>query len=101
MFKQLTTSTTRLFSTCGTFGAVDLVASSRGVVLSVLGRNYGTTGRRQDYNALAGLSVAEARRLRRLLDEAIAVAEDCAVDQPNFWTGPGVGSARCRPVTRT
>ena len=86
MFKQLNTNTTRLFSTRGSFGEVDLVASSRGVVLSVAGRNYDTTGRLQKDNALAGLSVPDARRLHRLLDEAIAVAEDCVVDQPDFWS---------------
>jgi len=90
MFKQLITGATRLFSTCGTFGEVDLVASSRGVVLSVMSRNYDTTGRLHEDGALAGLSVAEARRLSRLLDEAIAVAEDCVVDQPDFWSDPTI-----------
>jgi hypothetical protein len=86
MFKQAVSGTPRLFSTSGTFGEIDLVGCGRGVTLSVTGRNYDTTGRLHCDNVVTNLSTAEARRLRNLLGEAIAAAEDAAVDQPGLWS---------------
>lgn len=86
MFKQAVSGTSRLFSTCGTFSEIDLVGCGRGVTLSVTGRSYDTTGRLHCDNAVANLSTAEARHLRSLLGEAIAAAEDAAVDQPGLWS---------------
>ena len=55
------------------------------LTLSVTGRNYDTTGRLH-WDIRHQLPTAEARRLRNLLGEAIAAAEDAAVDQPGLWS---------------
>jgi hypothetical protein len=87
MLKQTGLSNTpRLYSTSGTFGEIDIVASDRGVTLSVTGRNYDTLGRLHLGNALANLSVSDAQRLSGLLSEAIAVSQDADPRQPGLWS---------------
>jgi hypothetical protein len=76
MTKQVACSTPRLFSASGTYGEVDIVASDRGVLLSLTGRNYDTMGALHLGSALANLTVSDARRLSGLLQEAIAVSQD-------------------------
>jgi len=78
-------STSRLFSISGTNYEADVVASSRGVLLSVTAKNYDTLGHMYRGNALAALSLSDAIRLRHLLDEAIAVAKDTPPAQPGIW----------------
>jgi hypothetical protein len=75
-----------LFSASGLFGWIDLVASDRGVLLSLTGRNYDTEGRLHRDSALANLSLAEARRLSGLLKEAIAASADADPQQPGLWS---------------
>jgi hypothetical protein len=85
MPKQIVCSTPKLFSASGTYGEVDIVASDRGVLLSLTGRNYDTIGALHRGSALANLTVADARRISRLLLEAVAV---CRADprQPSLWS---------------
>jgi hypothetical protein len=86
MPKQIACSTPRLFSASGTYGEVDIVASDRGVLLSLTGRNYDTMGALHLGSALANLTVCEARRLSGLLQEAIAVSQDADPHQPGLWS---------------
>jgi hypothetical protein len=87
MFKQSALSgTPRLFSTAGTFGEVDIVASDRGLLLSLTGRNYDTMGCLHRDSALANLSLADAQRLSGLLKEAIAASEEADPRQPGLWS---------------
>jgi hypothetical protein len=69
-------NTPRLFSASGLFGWIDLVASHRGVLLSLTGRNYDTEGHLHRDSALANLLLSEAQRLSGLLKEAIAASAD-------------------------
>jgi hypothetical protein len=50
----------------------------------VQGRAFDTLGYLHRQHAYATLPLADARRLRVLLGEAIAAAEDMAVDQPRL-----------------
>jgi len=86
MPKQIACSTPRLFSASGTYGEVDIVASDRGVLLSLTGRNYDTMGALHRGSALANLTVADARRISRLLQEAVAVSQDADPRQPGLWS---------------
>jgi hypothetical protein len=97
MFKQTgLSSTPRLFSTAGTYGEIDIVATDRGVTLSVTGRNYDTMGRLHLGNALTNLSVADAQRLSGLLQEAIAVSQDADPRQPGLWSEATLRNTRRR-----
>ena len=100
MFKQSALSSTpRLFSTAGTFGEVDIVASDRGLLLSLTGRNYDTMGCLHQDSALANLSISDAQRLSGLLKEAIAASEAADPRQPGLWseaTLRNVGARRSR-----
>jgi hypothetical protein len=87
MFKQSASSCApRLFSAAGTFGEVDIVASDRGLLLSLTGRNYDTQGCLHRDSALANLSLSDAQRLAGLLKEAIAASEDADSRQPGLWS---------------
>lgn len=86
MPRQIACSTPRLFSASGTYGEVDIVASDRGVLLSLTGRNYDTMGALHLGSALANLTVPDARRVSRLLQEAIAVSQDAHPHQPGLWS---------------
>jgi hypothetical protein len=84
---QLTpNSTARLFSTSGTWGEADVVASDRGVLVSLTGRNYDTHGHLHRDHALANLSVSDAIRLSHLLNEAVAASQDADPRQPGLWS---------------
>ena len=69
-------SNARLFSTSGTFGSVDFVATYRGVLVSLTGRNYDTLGYLHRDSALADLSINDAVHLSQLLNEAVQAAQD-------------------------
>ena len=86
----------RLFTTSGTWGPAELVGSSRGVLLSLQGRNYDVAGRRHITDALAYLSPSEARRLSHLLHEASAVAENAPHHQPGLWSDATVADVAAR-----
>jgi hypothetical protein len=94
MFKQPASSITpRLFSTAGTFGEVDIVASDRGLLLSLTGRNYDTQGCLHQDSALANLSISDAQRLSGLLKEAIAASEESDPRQPELWSDSALRAA--------
>lgn len=82
-------NTSRLFSTSGTFGEVQIVASQEHVTVDMQTRNYDTTGHLHCDHALANLSLIAAMRLRDLLDEAIDHAHGIALDtrQTSRWGG--------------
>jgi hypothetical protein len=102
MFKEPASSIApRLFSTAGTFGAIDIVASDRGLLLSLTGRNYDTQGCLHRDSALANLSISDAQRLSGLLKEAIAASEEPDPRQPGLWsesTLRAVGGRRGREM---
>jgi hypothetical protein len=55
-----------------------------GVLIDTLSWERGTDGHSRRSHSLARLSLKDARRLRVLLGEAIAVAELSAIDQPSL-----------------
>jgi hypothetical protein len=89
MFRQSSSSnTTRLFSTAGTFGAFDIVATTDKIVVDATTRNYNTTGHVCREHALANLSIIAAVRLRDILSLAIDHAASVALDprQTALWS---------------
>jgi hypothetical protein len=84
----------RLFSTGGTWGEAQIVATSENIVLDLQSRAYDTTGHLRREHALANLPVATAIRLRQLLDEAIKASLDAssARTQPGLWSDATVAS---------
>jgi len=82
---QKLTPEPRLWATSGTWGEAEIVGSSRGVLVSLSGRNYDTFGHQRISSALASLTPAEARRLAHLLREASAVA-DIATPDHRVWS---------------
>jgi hypothetical protein len=97
MAKQIACSTSRLFSASGTYGEVDIVASDRGVLLCLTGRNYDTMGALHLGSALAKLTVSDARRVAGLLQEAIAVSQDADPHQPGLWSEATARAMARRP----
>ena len=81
-------NTPRLFSTAGTFGEVDIIATDHGAIFTLTGRNYDTSGHLYRNTALANLSAADAHRLASLLREAVAVSEEVYSDsrQAALWS---------------
>jgi hypothetical protein len=90
-------NTSRLFSSSGTFGEIQIVAGQDHVIVDVQARNYDTSGHLHRDHALANLSLASAARLRDLLDEAITHAHSVTLDtrQTALWS-PATYSARGR-----
>jgi len=87
MCKQSALSdTSRLFSTAGTFGEIQVVSTSRNVVIDVQGRNYDTSGRLHCDHGLAALPLQAAVKLRDLLSEAIDALESQDHRQPGLWS---------------
>jgi hypothetical protein len=80
------TGSSRLFSTSGTFGEVQIVATPRNVVLDIQSRARDCDGYERCHYALAKLSLNEVHRLRDLLNEAIIVAESADARQPGLWS---------------
>jgi hypothetical protein len=80
------TASPRLFSTSGTFGEVQIVATPRSVVLDIQSRTRDCDGYERCHYALANLSLNEVHRLRDLLSEAIIVAESADARQPGLWS---------------
>jgi len=87
------TTSARLLSLGGTWGEVQLVATSSHVILDLEGRNYDTAGFPCRDRALANLSLETAIRLRELLNEAIAVATEADPAHPGLWSDSAVRSA--------
>jgi len=75
-----------LFSTSGTNYEADIVASSRGVRVSLTAKNYDTHGFPHVAAALANLSASDARRLAHILREAAATADTALPSQPGIWS---------------
>ena len=73
-------NTCRLFSTGGTFGEIQVVATQENIVVDIQARNYDTAGHLHREHALANLSLASAVRLRDLLSEAIDHAQSITLD---------------------
>jgi hypothetical protein len=68
--------TSALYSLDTTRAEFQLVATRDHVVLDVQAQNFGTDGCPHTQYALANVTVADARRLQRLLSEAIAASAD-------------------------
>lgn len=98
MFKQSQSNTARLYSTAGTFGAFDIVATADKIVLDATTRNYDVTGHLCRDHALANLSLDAAARLRDLLSEAIDHANSVALDtrQTALWSDNTLASEASR-----
>jgi hypothetical protein len=75
-----THNTSRLFSSAGTWGETQIVATRETVVVDLQTRNYDTAGHLHRDHALAVLSLSAAARLRDLLDEAITHAASVTLD---------------------
>lgn len=66
---------------------LQIVATSETVALDLQARNYTADGRLQRQNALAVLSVEEARKVRDLLDQALSASENVADPrQTSLWS---------------
>jgi hypothetical protein len=87
-----TRASTALFSMSGLFGDIQLVATSRDVVLDLYSRNYDCEGRLRRHYALASLPLKDAQRLRDLLDRAIACAEQSTPLKHRRWNGTAISA---------
>jgi hypothetical protein len=91
MSQHLTSNTSRLFSTSGTFGDAQIVAtSSSRVIIDLQTRNYNSAGVLHKQHALANMPLDTATRLRDLLNQAIAAATDATQHQPGLWSDSAV-----------
>jgi hypothetical protein len=81
--------TSRLWSTAGTFGEIQIVTASGKVVVDLFTRNYDTAGHLNRGHALANLSLSAAVQLRDLLSEAIDHSASAELDirQTRRWPG--------------
>jgi hypothetical protein len=88
----------RLWSTAGTFGEIQIVTASGKVVVDLFTRNYDLAGHLNRGHALANLSLSAAVQLRDLLSEAIDHAASAELDtrQTRFWPDatPALAAAR-------
>lgn len=91
-------NTSRLLSTAGTFGEIQIVAGSDRVVIDATTRNYDVLGHLHCEHALADLSLSAAVRLRDLLDEAITHAASVTLDtrQTALWSDSTVRDQAAR-----
>jgi hypothetical protein len=97
MAQHISASTPRLYSASDTNFEADIVATDR-VTVSLTGRNYDTLGYHRRSNAVADLTVAQARRLAGLLNEAIATAAAEPLDtrQTAIWSDATVADVARR-----
>lgn len=91
-------NTSRLFSTAGTWGETQIVATKETVVVDLQTRNYDTAGYLHRDHAMANLSLSAAVRLRDLLSEAIDHAASVTLDvrQTALWSPTTVAAVATR-----
>ena len=78
----------RLWSTAGTFGEIQIVTASGKVVVDLSTRNYDTAGHLYQGHAIANLSLSAAVQLRDLLSEAIDHSASTELDTRPTWRWP-------------
>jgi hypothetical protein len=85
-------NTTRLLSTAGTFGELQIVAAPDRVIIDASTRTYDTLGHLHCEHALADLPLSAAVRLRDLLSEAIDHAASVTLDtrQSALWSDSAI-----------
>jgi len=84
-------------SVVGTFGELRVTAAHEHVVVDVRSRNYDTAGRLHCDHALARLPLEPAKRLRDLLDAALAASTNVASGSLGIWGNAALkGSTRRR-----
>jgi hypothetical protein len=95
-------NTTRLFSTAGTYGEIQIVATAGNILIDATTRNYDTAGHLHRDHALASLSLSAAARLRDLLAEAVDHANSITLDtrQTALWSDITVAAEAARFVRR-
>ncbi len=90
--------TSRLWSTAGTFGEIQIVTASGKVVVDLFTRNYDPAGHLNRGHAVANLSLSAAVQLRDLLSDAIEQAASAELDtrQIRLWPDatPALAAAR-------
>ena len=88
MSRSVAVSTSsRLYSTAGTWGSAQIVATQRNVVLDLEGRNYDVSGNLHRDHAFVNLPLETAIRLNVLLGEAIEAALDAPANrQAPLWS---------------
>jgi hypothetical protein len=78
---------TRLLSTAGTLGEIQIVSAPSWVVLDIAARNYDSAGHLHRDFALLKLTLDCAQRLHQLLGDAIEASLDAsAAAQPTLWS---------------
>lgn len=88
--QRLTQSITRSVSCASmadTFGQLQIATHAGQVIVDVQGRHYGADAQLYVDHGFACLSVAQARRMRDMLDRAIEGALDSSAQhQPGLWS---------------
>lgn len=73
-------------SVTDTFGQIQVATHSGQIVIDLQGRHYGADAQLYRDHGFARLSVAQARRVRDMLDQAIEAALDGSAQQPGLWS---------------
>lgn len=95
--QRLTQPTSTAFAMADTFGRLQVAAHSGQVIIDVQGRHYSVEAQLYSDHGSARLSVAQAIRLRGLLDHAIEQALDAPVSaQPGLWSNTTVAAVASR-----
>lgn len=97
-YHQITTSSR--CSVVGTFSELKITAGRDHVAVDIQSRNYDTAGWLHCDHALAKLPLETARRVRALLDAAIAASAGMAPGSPGVWSNATTRVALTRPTRR-
>lgn len=89
-------STPAPLSMADTFGRAQVTTHAGQVTVDLQGRHWGVDAQLYTDHGSVRLTVAQARRMRDMLDRAIETALDSSVQQPGLWSVATVNAVAAR-----